>query len=83
MLLRTLIIASILVFIAGCESELDRCIDANTYVQYGKIQSEKYDKDPEKFKKIPSQEALIAEAIVDVEKAEKMATQFCNLQGIY
>mgnify|MGYP007047455471 CR=1 FL=1 len=82
MLLRTLIIASILVFIAGCESELERCIDANMSGQRLKIINEKLDNDPDAFEAANrNREPIISDE--DQGKAERMATQFCNLQGIY
>ena len=82
MLVRTVIIASTLVFIAGCESDLERCIDANMSGQRSKIISDKLDNDPDAFETANrNREPIISDE--DQEKAERMATQFCNLQGIY
>jgi hypothetical protein len=82
MLLRTVIIASTLVFIAGCDSELERCIDANMSGPRMKIINEKLANDPDAFETANrNREPIITDE--DQEKAAIMATKFCNLQGIY
>jgi hypothetical protein len=86
--LRILIIASTLIFIAGCESELERCIDANIVAQRVKILHEKIRNDQDAFHQLIHQSYLTGDpepkiSDEDQEKAERMATQFCNLQGIY
>jgi hypothetical protein len=82
MLFRTLVIASTMVFIAGCESELESCIDANMSVQRLKIINEKLDNDSDAFETANrNREPIISDE--DQEKAERKAIQFCNLHGIY
>ena len=80
--LRILIIAVTLIFIAGCENEIDRCIDANMSGPRMEIINEKLANDPDAIEKANrNREPIITDE--DQEKAAIMATKFCNLQGIY
>ena len=74
--LRILIIASTLIFIAGCESELERCIEADSTDQLRKVMKENHWYDPEAFSSNRTTEE-------DIEEANKRAARVCNLQGIY